>query len=224
MSTPTRSDAPHFPFQAPVHSRAHRWRRITLVVVLLLAAVGGLAWQFVIAPQLSYTRATDATRAAAVSEYCLPGRFQSPNHGAMTAGSDGNVWFTYYIHNSIARVTPQVVLSEFATDVPPPAAPAPGIVQGPDGNLWYVAAGKLVRMSPRGQVMEMITPPADMTTIGGITAGPDGGVWSPGSFRRSSYSPRGSCASRPDLIRAYPIPAVIGQLPPTFTGRVRVDR
>jgi streptogramin lyase len=162
-----------------------RWRRITviaLVVALALVVLGGVTWQFVVAPQIlcKPSAATDPTRSGAVTEYCLPNRLQSTNGGAMTVGPDGNLWVAYYAGNTIARVTPQGVLTEFAVS-PPPAAPgipfSPGIIRGPDGALWYMAAGKLVRLNISGQVVGVITPPADMARLGSITVGPDGAIW-----------------------------------------------
>jgi len=55
---------------------------------------------------------------------------------------------------------------------------APGaagaIDRGPDGNLWFAAAGAIGRISPQGQVARFDAP----TTAGSdVEAGPDGGVW-----------------------------------------------
>lgn len=166
-------------------ARPRRWRRAALValaVVLALAAVGAITWQVVVAPQLACSPrvAANPTRAGAVTEYCLPGRLQSTNGGAIAVGPDGNLWVAYYTRGTVARLTPQGTLTEFAVS-PPPAAPglpfSPSIVRGPDGNLWYMAAGKLVRMNTRGHVVGVITPPADMAQLGSITLGPDGTIW-----------------------------------------------
>lgn len=162
-----------------------RWRRITviaLVAALTLVVLGGITWQLVVAPQIicGPSAAADPTRTGAVTEYCLPSRLQSTNGGAMTLGPDGNLWVAYYTRDTVLRITPHGVLTEFAVS-PPPAAPgipfSPGIVRGSDSNLWYMAAGKLVRMNTSGHVVGVITPPADMAQLGSITVGPDGTVW-----------------------------------------------
>lgn len=166
----------------PGPRRGRRAALVALAVVLALAAIGAVTWQVVVAPQLACRPAAAAnpTRTGAVTEYCLPGRLQSTNGGAIAVGPDGNLWVAYYTRGTIARITPQGALTEFAVS-PPPVAPglpfSPGIVRGPDGNLWYMAAGKLVRMNTSGNVVGVITPPADMAQLGSITVGPDGSVW-----------------------------------------------
>ena len=55
--------------------------------------------------------------------------------GAITAGRDGNIWFTEALANAIGRITPSGTISEFPL---PTREGAPGgITAGPDGNLWF---------------------------------------------------------------------------------------
>lgn len=186
MRTPAPPGAARTPVEGNGRPAKLRWwrrpARVALVVVLTLAAVGAVTWQVVVAPQFvcSPTTATDPARAGAVTEYCLPGRLQSSNGGAIAVGPDGNLWVAYSTHDTVTRLTPQGTLTEFAVS-PPPKAPGlpfiPSIVRGPDNDLWYLAAGKLVRMNPRGEVVDVITPPADMAQLGSITVGPDGAIW-----------------------------------------------
>ena len=177
----TTSGAARTPAEGNRHPRWWRAALVTLVVVVALGAVA-VAWQVGVFSQIlcKNSAAADPTHTGAVTEYCLPGRLQSSNGGAMTVGPDGNLWIAYYTRGTVARVTPQGTLTEFAVS-PPPTAPgvpfSPSIVRGPDGNLWYMAAGKLVRMNTSGQVVSVITPPADMAQLGSITVGPDGTVW-----------------------------------------------
>jgi streptogramin lyase len=64
---------------------------------------------------------------------------------AITAGPDGNVWFTESTSgsNKIGRITPSGTVTEFAT---PSSSSAPwGITTGPDGNIWFTenSSGKI---------------------------------------------------------------------------------
>jgi virginiamycin B lyase len=104
----------------------------------------------------------------------------------ITAGPDGNLWFTG--ESNIGRITTSGVVSEFAL---PPEAPGitkspVGITTGPDGNVWFTEVllnftlqhppGRIARVTPSGQITEF-----PLTMIGGeplgITAGPDGNLW-----------------------------------------------
>ena len=65
-----------------------------------------------------------------MSEYPVP----TPNAGLVkiTAGPDGNIWFTERAANKVGRFTPttQVMLELNVAGGPS------GIVAGPDGNVW----------------------------------------------------------------------------------------
>src|SRR5205807_9464332 len=54
----------------------------------------------------------------------------------ITAGPDGNVWFTENLLSRIGRITPQGTVMEFSADITPNSSPG-GITAGPDGNLWF---------------------------------------------------------------------------------------
>jgi len=52
----------------------------------------------------------------------------------IAAGPDGNLWFTNLGNNSVGRVTPAGVVSNFTgSGISDPF----GIAAGPDGNLWF---------------------------------------------------------------------------------------
>jgi streptogramin lyase len=59
----------------------------------------------------------------------------SQNHSAITAGPDGNLWFTEPESNEIGRITPtgQITL----VPVPTPGSLPTGITAGPNGNVWF---------------------------------------------------------------------------------------
>ncbi len=95
----------------------------------------------------------------------------------ITAGPDGNVWFTERFGDRIGRITPAGVVTEFSTGITSGASPAT-IVAGADGALWFTEGGtnRIGRITTAGVVTEYnITPPAGAPY--GIAAGPDGNLW-----------------------------------------------
>ena len=54
----------------------------------------------------------------------------------ITAGADGNLWFTEHNGHRIGRITPLGVVTEFSSGITAGAGPL-GIAAGPDGNLWF---------------------------------------------------------------------------------------
>jgi hypothetical protein len=65
----------------------------------------------------------------------------------ITAGPDGNLWFTESRANKIGRITPSGTIDEFPV---PTAKSLPfGITAGPDGNLWFTEskANKIGRIT-----------------------------------------------------------------------------
>src|SRR6266542_683651 len=100
----------------------------------------------------------------------------SPGAGPLgiTAGPDGNLWFTENYGNRIGRITPLGVVTEFSGGLE-----SFDITAGPDGNLWFTESGgdRIGKITPLGVVTEFgagITPGAGPY---GITAGPDGNLW-----------------------------------------------
>src|SRR5215472_10640264 len=74
-----------------------------------------------------------------ISEFAVGTRFSEPV--GITAGPDGNLWFTESLGNKIGRITPAGNIMEFPL---PRGCPSftgsclpSGIVAGPDGNLWF---------------------------------------------------------------------------------------
>jgi hypothetical protein len=57
----------------------------------------------------------------------------------ITAGPDGNLWFTEYYGNKIGRITPAGSFTEFTI---PTASSSPwGITAGADANIWFTEEG-----------------------------------------------------------------------------------
>jgi uncharacterized repeat protein (TIGR01451 family) len=115
-----------------------------------------------------------------INEFPVPTPNGQPSK--LTAGPDGNVWFTESAGNAIGRVTPAGVVTEFP--VPTPSSYPEGITTGPDGNLWFVEEGptsglvhsKIGRITPSGVITEFTigTFPSSPTSI---AAGSDGNLW-----------------------------------------------
>jgi streptogramin lyase len=110
-----------------------------------------------------------------IMEFGIPADESHPS--AITAGPDGNVWFTEASGNKIGRITPAGLIAKFPI---PRADSFPlGITAGPDGNLWFTEAGaanQIGRITPTGVISEFPTPTAGSIGVG-ITAGPDGNLW-----------------------------------------------
>ena len=94
----------------------------------------------------------------------------------MTAGADGNVWFTDEGSHAIGRMTTAGVVTEFPTS--DPDGHPNYIGPGPDGNMWFSD------MRASGFKIGMVTPSGEVTEHeyqgelpAGIHAGPDGNVW-----------------------------------------------
>ena len=94
----------------------------------------------------------------------------------ITAGPDGNLWFTDLSGNRIVRITPLGVVAEISAGI---AGGFPsGITAGPDGNLWFAKQSDLIgRITPLGVVTEFSAGITVNAQPVGITAGPDGNLW-----------------------------------------------
>ena len=99
---------------------------------------------------------------------------------AITAGSDGNLWFTEIgrVGSSIGRITTSGTITEFLL---PTANMFPSsIVAGPDGNLWFTVIGtnngpsEIGIITPQGKIYEFTL---SHSILGSITKGPDGNLW-----------------------------------------------
>lgn len=82
-----------------------------------------------------------------VTEFSIPTANSTPF--AITAGADGNIWFTETGGNKIGRISLAGAITEFSA----PGAPG-GITAGPDGALWFTEIGgnKIGRMTTAGVI------------------------------------------------------------------------
>jgi streptogramin lyase len=106
--------------------------------------------------------------AGTVTEFPVPGG----DPLSITAGPDGNLWFTAGTSN-IGRITTAGKITEF------PVSSEPfGITAGPDGNLWFtlIADNAIGRITPSGSFTSGFGIPTANSRPEGITVGPDGNV------------------------------------------------
>ncbi len=90
----------------------------------------GNIW-FTVAPTKIGRRSPGGT----FSEFSLGSFTQQISPEEITAGPDGNMWFTEFTGNKIGRIDSNGAISEFV--VPTEGAGPQGITAGPDGNIWF---------------------------------------------------------------------------------------
>jgi streptogramin lyase len=113
---------------------------------------------------------------ASVAEFPVPSSGGSPF--GITAGPDGNLWFTENQADQIGTINPTThAVSEYA--IPTIAAGPMGIVTGPDGNLWFTeyAANQIGEINPSTHAISEFAVPTAMSGPSAITLGPDGNLW-----------------------------------------------
>jgi len=109
-------------------------------------------------------------------EYTIPTDSSEPT--SITAGPDGNLWFTEAAGN-IGRSTPRGSIIEFSvptSNQTGEAASSPEvIVAGPDGNLWFTDPGNhsVDRITTGGKITAFAVSGAPH----GLTVGPDNNLW-----------------------------------------------
>jgi len=95
----------------------------------------------------------------------------------ITAGPDGNLWFTEPAAGRIGRITPTGTVTEFSAGISAGSGPW-DITAGPDGNLWFTELdGRIGRITPTGTITEFRSGISAGSSLRMITAGPDGNLW-----------------------------------------------
>ncbi len=97
---------------------------------------------------------------------------------SITAGSDGNLWFTEINSTFIGRITTGGVVTEFPTGLASGIVPN-FITSGPDGNLWFTESGATAigRITPQGVVTEFTQGFNSGSYPDEITSGPGNTLW-----------------------------------------------
>ena len=145
-----------------------------------------------------------------ITEFQIPGNKVGVIQG-IAAGSDGNIWFTSREENSIRRISST---GEFNGEFKIPSSSSlkgsltngcwPRIIAaGPDGNLWFaeMAANKIGRITPKGEISEFPVPTADSQPYCVVT-GPDKNIW----FTESVTDKIGRLDPKTGAIVEFPIP------------------
>ncbi len=169
---------------------------VRLVRVVLVALLSSLLLVALIAqPGLAVT----------FNEYTVPTANSQPF--GITAGPDGNLWFTEGLGNGnkIGKVTTTGSFTEYP--VPTPNSFPSGITGGPDGNLWFTEdfGNKIGKVTTTGSFTEYPVPTANSGPIS-IADGPDGNLW----FTEGSGSKVGKVTTS-GVITEYPVPTAFSE-------------
>jgi virginiamycin B lyase len=134
--------------------------------------------------------------------------------GTMTAGPDGNLWFSETLSdgysNTIARMTPSGrITGEFT--LPSAADSAEDMTAGPDGNVWFIIASsrgqnahaKIGRITPQGKIT-VFDLPASIYDAATIVSGPDGNLWFTAGYDIVRMTPDGH-------VKEFPLPTLPGK-------------
>ena len=153
------------------------------IVVALVCAHGAVGALLRSGTRKTARKPTTASSMRAFREFQSPTGIDRPS--GITAGREGDLWFTETRSSNIGRVTPSGKFKLFA--LPEHSAPT-GITAGPEGNLWFTEGNSIGRITPAGKVTEFPVPPTEVPSpppgpaITGsspyqITVGPDGNLW-----------------------------------------------
>ncbi len=153
---------------------------------------------------LVFTASASGVPTGTISEFPVP-TAESGVTG-IAPGPDGNVWFTEYEADKIARITPAGAVTEFPLPI---AEGGPyDIVMGPDGNMWFTERGSGKKRERKGETIGRITPSGAITEFPtldkesapeNITLGADGNLWFTESQRNriGRITPSGEVAEFP---------------------------
>ena len=97
--------------------------------------------------------------------------------GQMALNLDGSLWATATDSNRILKILPTGLMSTY--DIQSYDPQPVGIVQGPDGNMWFALRGakKIGRITPGGTITEFAVQYPMTTGPSQITRGSDNALW-----------------------------------------------
>ncbi len=116
----------------------------------------------------------------------FPLKTEIETNNKITAGPDGNVWFTLP-GKKVGMITPAGVVQEFELEgVEGPI----GIAPGPEGRLWVVSNGKAASFLPANPTgTEQDFASAKIQAEPNIVLGPDGLFWVASNNKVAKFSP-----------------------------------
>jgi streptogramin lyase len=123
------------------------------------------------------TLAAAPAGAITINEFPVPTSGVSP--AGITAGPDGDLWFTELEGNAVGRITTAgTVVNQFPVASALSSPVSGGITVGPDGNLWFAAyeGNQIGRITTAGAVT-LFDVPTSQAGPADIVAGPDGNLW-----------------------------------------------
>jgi hypothetical protein len=150
-----------------------------------------------------------------ITEFPVTGFAGSPGPTGITAGPDGNLWFTIIgeggtVIDQIGRISPAGAITYF--HLPSGSNPANSleITTGPDGNLWFTEVSRpaIGRITPQGVVTEFPLAFGPRS----ITAAHDGNLWFTYPHQIGKITPAGQITLF-DLPNEVPFPVHIAAAP-----------
>jgi virginiamycin B lyase len=155
--------------------RAGRTQLTALVgtITMLVLSIVGAGLPRPVRAQMARSDEGPADNPATISTFTIPTANSVPSQ--ITAGPDGNFWFTESGTDKIGRMTADGVFTEF----PLAQGSGPyGIVTGADDALWFTeqSANRIGRMDVSGNLTEFPIP-TPASGAQGITTGPDLNLW-----------------------------------------------
>jgi serine/threonine protein kinase len=169
----TRSSTP--PAVRPETILATKSTKPSTLRLLVLVGLAGLV-VVALASGIVWFTTHQASSAGSISEFPLAANSQPQG---ITAGPDGNLWFTEFNAVKIGRISPNGTVTEF----PVPTANPGWITAGHDGNLWFTeyisnTSGRnhIGRITTSGNITEYPVPTIN-SDPNHITAGHDGNLW-----------------------------------------------